>query len=561
MLACDRITTPLTASDPGVWSVTRDGGTPFRWEGFYTGPLELDRAALTVATRRLLDISLDDVPAAAQRVLRPAGGDRGDEIALIMHSATPGLRSLEADLADAESRRTPDDVATYVEARAVSLARPGDVVVGRTAPWRLAAELATLERVTIPDVEHYYLTHAIIKLALDSGGRAPQLARLTALLRARPGTLVRLYALDREMQIVLLTLARLAGLDEIRTDANSPAVAAHWNAKAPLHPTVDDALGLQIGTRDPREVLAAESSLTALHRRLGVGTPLLPGYTIDATELERDAFSEQLVSAARLLSQRYGLRLGCLKPSEAGAGARIVTAIALDDPARLLALATQAWHSREAYVLEAHVAYDRVRVDSENELLIAPSGHIRAGAVAEGLTLQITSGTSWQGNVFLDGEACESMGLAREHYRAIVDAITELRAAFAARDLSLVTAGFDFAVGRVGGSFGDDALVALQDPNLSSHGAEYLRHFLDGVRAAGGPPYAATKVVCPAPGQTLDALRIVAREGGFTAMSSIPGRWGMIATASESPRAAAKEILGRARELKRRGLIVGVAQR
>ncbi|HEX8157625.1 MAG TPA: hypothetical protein VF526_09600 [Solirubrobacteraceae bacterium] len=540
--------------------MTRDGGVPFRWDGFYTGPLTLDDSTLAAAAQQLLNLSVDDVPAAAERVLRPAASDRGAEGALIVHSATRGLRSLEADLGDAESRRTPDDVATYVETRAVSLARTGDVVVGRTAPWRLAAELAGLERVTIPDLDHYYLSHAIIKLALDSDGRAPELAYLAALLQARPTTLVRLYALDREMQIVLLTLARLANLDEIRTDANSPAVADHWNAKAPLHPTVDDALTLDVRRRDPQELLLAESALTALHRRLGVQTPLLPGYTIDAAEREPDAFTERLLSAARLLRERYDLRLGCLKPSEAGAGARIVTAIELNDLARLRELAGRAWGSREAYVLEAHIAYERAHVDGD-DLLVAPSGHIRAGRVAEGLTLQITNGTSWQGNVYLDEQGCQAMGLSREHYRVIIDAIAELRAAFATHDLGLATAGFDFAVGRIGGTFGDKVLVALQDPNLSSHGAEYLRHFLDSVWSAGGPPYGATKVICPAPGQTLDALRTFADEDSFTVMSSIPGRWGMIAAAAESPQAAAREILSRARELERRGAILRVAPR
>lgn len=558
MFTCDRTTPPAGPTDPGGWSVSRDGGAPFAWQGSYTGPLALDRAALDAAAWRLLGIGLDDVPAVAERVLRPHVGERPPR-ALILHSATPGMHSLEADLADAESGRTPDDVATYAEARAVSLARPGDVVVGRTAPWLLAAELAGVEHVTIPDVEHYYLSHAIIAVALATDGRAPQLARLAALLRAHPQTLVRLYSLDREMQVVLLMLARLAGLDELRTDANPPAVADRWNAKAPLYPTVDDALALGPVAGDPRELLAAEGALSPLERRLGLPTPRLPGYALDATALDAGAFAQQLAQAARLLRERYGLRLGCLKPSEAGAGARIVRAIELDDAARLREVAARAWPSREAYVLEAHVAYLRTRV-GDAELLLTPSGHVRDGRVAEGLTLQITSGTSWQGNVYLDESTSDTLGLAGEHYRAIAGAIAELHGAFAGRGLGLVTAGFDFAVGRVGGAFGDDVLLALQDPNISSHGAEYLRHYLDGVRANGGPRYAATRVVRPAPGQSLDVLRAF-EDDGFAVMSAIPGRWGMIAAAAASPPAAAREVLRRALELQRCGATLGVAPR
>jgi hypothetical protein len=128
-----------------------------------------------------------------------------------------------------------------------------------------------------------------------------------------------------------------------------------------------------------------------------------------------------------------------------------------------------------------------------------------------------------------------------------------------------VTAGFDYAVGRLGGAFGDDVLVALQDPNMSSHGAEYLRRFIDGVRAGGGPRYAATKVICPAPDQTLQTLRGLeddrARPGAFRVISAIPGRWGMIAIAADSPLAATEEILRRERELEERGAIIRVAPR
>jgi hypothetical protein len=185
---------------------------------------------------------------------------------------------------------------------------------------------------------------------------------------------------------------------------------------------------------------------------------------------------------------------------------------------------------------------------------------VRHGRVAHGLTLQFTSGTSWQGNIYLDASTCGGLGLAEEHYRVIAEAIAELHAAFESQKLGLVTAGFDFAVGRVGGVFGDNTLVALQDPNMSSHGAEYLRHFLDGVRTGGGPHYAATKVICPARGQTLDVLRTF-EQPGFAVMSAIPGRWGMIAAAAATPRAAAQSVLRHAAELHRCGATLHVAPR
>jgi hypothetical protein len=552
------------AADGGVWSIARNGGEAFRWEGFYTGPLALERDDLAAASRTLLGLELDDVPAAAARTVRPYVGEAGGVRAVVMHSATPGLRSLEADLADAESRRTPDDVATYVEARAVSLARPGDIVVGRTEPWRLAAELAGVQAVTIPGTEHYYLSHAIIALAVKRGEQAPALASLASTLRDRPDTLVRLYALDLEMQLVLLLLARLAGLEWIYTDANSPAIAADWNAKAPLHPSVDDASTMSSAGRGPHAWLAAESELSPLARRLAVHVTTLPGYSIDAGPVDEQVFARKLETAAHLLRERYGLHRGCLKPSQAGAGARIVSGIALDDDGMLRHLAARAWPSREAYVLEAQVEYLHRRVAGA-DLTLSPSGHIRDGRVAEGLTLQIMNGASWQGNIYVDEHSSPSVGLSVESYRSIGDAITNLHAGFSDRGLGLATAGFDFAVGQVGGAFADEVLVALQDPNMSSHGAEYLRHFLDGVRRAGGPRYGATKVVCPAPGMTLAVLRALYEksqpEECPQVLASIPGRWGMIAVAAGSPVAATRALVRRERDLFERDAIIRVAPR
>jgi hypothetical protein len=566
MYTSERISTTRggPTEDPGVWAITHDGRA-FRWEGFYTGPRFLDHSSLAAATQQLLGIELDQVPSAAARVLRPYVGDGHSAPAIILHSATPGLRSLEADLSDAQLGRTPDDVATYVEARAVSLARPGDIVVGRTEPWRLAAELAGIDLVTIPGIDFYYLSQAIIRLALDSHGQAPELARLAKALRDRPDTLVRLYALDREIQVVLLFLARMAGIEEVRTDANSPQVAETWNAKAPLYPAIEDATAITAAvTAEPHELLAAETELAPLRRRLGVQVPVLPGYSIDAGPVDEAAFGQQLAAAGRLLRERYGLSRGCLKPSEAGAGARIVLGVALGDEDGLRELAARAWRSREAYVLEAHVEYLR-RPVTGGELRLAPSGHIRHGHVAEGLTLQLTSGTSWRGNVFLDEQRCATLGLTLDRYHAIVDGIEELHAAFTEQALGLVTAGFDFAVGRVGGRFGDEVILALQDPNMSSHGAEYLRHFIDDVHAAGGPRYAATKVICPAPGYTLEVLRALEAERGAPdtsrVISAIPGRWGMIAVAADTPLAATEEILRRDRDLRERSATLSVEAR
>lgn len=554
--SCRRLFSPVGDPDgpPSGWEIMLSGDETFRWVGFYTGPVELSTDELADAARRLLGLSLDEVARDAAELLRPATQDDGTGPCLMLHSATPVLKSLQGDLADARTGRTPDDVATYVETRSVSLAKPGDLVVGRTYPWRVAAELEGVEAVTIPGIDWYYLSHAIITLLLAEPSAAP-VTRLVRTLRERPDTIVRLYALDRELQIVLLWLRRAAGIPVLYMDANSPEIASYWNTKAPLHPRVGDVGDL---AGDPDELLRAETARAPMHTRLGMSYDRVPGYTVDAHADSAAEVAERLVTAARLLRSRYGLSHGCLKPSEGGGGARITPGIDLADEPALHERAEGLWRTGELYVLEAQVAYLELPMGGR-QVRFAPSAHIRYGRRAEGVTLQLTNGTSWQGNVYVDADGCADAGITPAQYSTVLDTVEELREAFAARGQSLVTGGLDFAVGRVGGVFGDRVFLAVQDPNLSSHGAEYLRRFLDDLGAEDGPRYAATKVLCPTAAGTLPVLREVDHHGisggsRFRVISGIPGRWGMIAAGAATPRRAVEEVLAFEKELVARGL-------
>jgi len=536
---------PHPDGGPDVWRSDLPGGGELVWDGFFTGPLALTDAEIAGAAESLLGLSLDSVPAAADRELRPYAGG-GAVRSIVVHSATPVLKFLQADMLDAHRGRPADDVATYIETRAVALARPGDLVVGRTRPWELAARMSEAEAVPVPGIELYYLSHALLRLLVAEGGGAPAVARLVGALRERPDSVVRLYALDRETQIVLLALRRLAGIDVLYTDANSAEVGDVWNTKGPLHPSVSDAAALSVAGLSPDELLAAENALAPLSVRLGARFPAVPGYTVCGPG--------ELAAAARLLVARYGLERGCLKPSHGGAGARIVLDVPLADEAAVQRLEERT-HD-EPYVLEAQIAYGRAACGGD-ELVLAPSAHIRDGAVAEGLTLQFVRGTAWRGNVYVDEAGCESVGLPIGAYRTIRAAVEDLHTAFDRSGHRLVTAGIDFAVGQVGGAFGDRALVALEDPNLSAHGAEYLRRFLE----AGGASsrYAATRIVRPDPSTSLAELRALdlpAREGErLETLSVVPGRWGMIAAAAGSPAAAASAVLAYEHELAARGRV------
>ena len=72
--------------------------------------------------------------------------------------------------------RPVSDLTTYVETRGLYLARSGDLVVGRTRPWRRAIAKEGVWRLTLPDTDHYYMSHALLWRAV--GGCKP---------RSRPG--------------------------------------------------------------------------------------------------------------------------------------------------------------------------------------------------------------------------------------------------------------------------------------------------------------------------------------------------------------------------------------
>ena len=553
---------PPVGGMPGSWEVSFHGGE-VTWRDFFTGPLKLSDAELADITQQLLGMTWDEVPAAAARELTPYSSSGVPVPALILHSATSVLRSLEADLIDTADGRCAEDVTTYVEARSVCLARPGDLCVGRTLAWQHQVEMAGVESVTIPGLAYYYLSHAILRLAADTDGQAEPLRRIVAWLRAREEPLVCPYALDREYQVVLLYLKRLAHLDRLLMDANSPVINDVWNFKAPLYPRVDSAAGITAVNGDPFETLAAETALSPLSVQLGVEYVRVPGYTVVPDPDNPEVTAARLRHAARLLSSRYGLSRACLKPSGGSAGSRITTGVVLDGDLRWPRLAEQVHIAGTEYVLEADFDYAVTDIAGV-PLQVMPSAHVRHGHVPDGVTLQIVDGTAWHGNIYLDAAAAPAAGLTAAEYQAMLDTTESLRAAFEAVGHHLVTGGFDFAVGTVGGVFADHRFVAVQDPNLSSHGAEYLRLFLEQVLTAGLGPYAVTKVVRPHFAGTLAALRTAPPppDSDFTTViSSVPGRWGMLAASGRSPGHALTTVLDYERQLLAGGLLVPIVPR
>ncbi|MGW6306100.1 hypothetical protein ACWFRQ_28735 [Streptomyces niveus] len=146
------------------------------------------------------------------------------------------------------------------------------------------------------------------------------MARIIDWVRAHPDAIVRMYTLDREMQIFLLWLLRRTGLESLRIDANNHVVSIDWNRKRHIHPFVEDAESLSVTGMTPDELLAAEQRLGEGYRRVGMAIPVLPGYTVARTDAPAERFVEEAVRAATLLRAATGSPRRSSSPASPAAG-------------------------------------------------------------------------------------------------------------------------------------------------------------------------------------------------------------------------------------------------
>ena len=101
--------------------------------------------------------------------------------------------------------------------------------------------------------------------------------------------------------------------------------------------------------------------------------------------------------------------------------------------------------------------------------MTTPSAHVRSGKLLDGLTLQFMRGTSWKGNIFVGAADWGSLGLEKSVYTRLRKTMTDLH-----QRLGLLHCGVDFAVGTLGGKFGDTIVAAVQDINPESDGCFIL---------------------------------------------------------------------------------------
>ncbi|MCB9356913.1 MAG: hypothetical protein H6575_20345 [Lewinellaceae bacterium] len=531
----------LPANDAGQeWTGVSGDGHSVVWKGLGVGPVTLSESKRTEICCKLLGAEPGALRTLADQSFRVVSGEY--ERSVILHSTTPGAGAFEGDLAKLRDGHKPKNYAGYVETRAVYLGQAGDLAIGRMESWKTTATLAGLQTLEVPGAEYYHLIDALLTQAeahLESPSAC--ILQLAGYLQTYPEAVIRLYGLNNAMQTFLIWLKQTAGLDRIFIDANSRDLANALNSKNILYPAVDAARQMDIpDTADPFAILEQEQKQAPLYQKLGLEWSGLPGYTIRRRDVSLADFTRQILLAAELLRLRYGLEQGCLKSAGAGDGANITPGIDLKNEPGLRSLAENAYPNCDDYVLESQFYYATATI-GDQEIKLAPSAHIRAGMPAPGITLQFTEGTSWAGNIFIDEALAQTTGISAEQYRYIRQMMSAFLEACRREYGGLAVAGIDFAIGRVGGKFGDDLLLCIQDPNISFNGAEFLRTFMTRVgreknRESSGL-HAATRVFIPAEDCThaslSEHLSVLAGEDVYTEIIAIvPGYWGMIGVAA-----------------------------
>lgn len=548
MLSCHRLNQknpdPLT-QDYHYW-IIKTGSQEFRWQG-YTGPLRLDENEFSQLCQELLEVKTEQLPSLALKGLQPS---HSAQKRLILHSTTPGIKAFETDLAMMAEGRQPLDITTYMETRSLYFAQVNDIAVGRTIPWRSAASQKSLETLILGNTDYYYLSHALLKEA-TTNPHNPRLLRIIDVLRKEPETVVSLYSLEPEMQLFLLWLGRQAGVEVIKVDTNTPQLVSTWNRKSMLHPTVQDALSLNTlcEGKSVREVLMLESQKSESSHTLGFVLPVIPGYTLPS-KTEKTDFVTQVLAAADLLNRRHGIKQGCLKPSQGGDGGRIIPDIDLTKTAQLEQLAHIAWELGGDYLLEAHVTYSFVEIGRER-IFTTPSTHVRNGKIADGLTMQFNRGSSWKGNIYINEQNCGAFGIDHHSYKTIT--ITMKQFIEPLTSWGIIRAGVDFALGTIGGLWGEQKLIAVQDINMKLTGAEFLRVFLDRQQSLGKAPWVVSRVFVPTLSTSASLLKQKIMELCPTQtvelVAAVPGRWGMFVVAGESAVTVAQQALSLERQL------------
>ncbi len=355
------------------------------------GSLTRRDAALSLIVERLFSsesrhcgMGLETLSEAANEILTPHINGSSEAIPvsrMILGSGTDNIDAFRAEVSTLQKTGRTIGINRAIESRDAHWAKPGDIVpIFNNDTEDVLKSRDDIQKVDLrpgsQEAGYYYNSHQLLHYALYE---PEKLEPLVEWLREPDGEarkVVKVYLLDREMQLVLLHLAERAGLDHLHIEANSSEIERHWNNKEWLYPKASDVV--DIGSeKDYEDVLSAEGRESRIYRELGVEMPRMPGYLIERDDSDYEQFRQEVRISIELFDSRYGIKNIASKRVRSSDGANIgFHAIGkyikngVVDEEQLDELAIKLWEEGQSLVLEPMVSYRTKKVGGRRGISI-----------------------------------------------------------------------------------------------------------------------------------------------------------------------------------------------
>jgi hypothetical protein len=466
-------------------------------------------AVLQVVSQALLGLSLEEAKLEASRILVPYRTNGEKRRTLVISSASSASASQETECGILEVRGHVIDIPGAIEGRDTRSAREGDTaVISTKAGLMMAKAKPEVKIINLADEvllnqadgglvrgsDVYYKADSLLLLQLAKP-ESVTLNQVVEELKDLP--LVYPYNLDEETQLAILGLVKRAGIQKVDVNANSPEVAVELTRKGYKYPTVEEALTVSYSS-DTYIMQRSEWEKSQAAQEIGYQTDCVPGYAIKWTE-KWENFYDQVVTAGKLLADRYGLESGWIKPDRGtdGGNQGAVNIGTNQQGQELEQRAKEMWCKGGDWVMEAKTNYFAVKFEFDGEertMMTTPSVHVIQGEPRYTISMQLVDGVAWGGNLICSQKTWERLVTrlnpdderlknAPDLIRQLVKSYPQMTGAMSnyveAINISVrykngqVRGGADLAVCTLGGKFGNDkVVVAVQDYNARANGCE-----------------------------------------------------------------------------------------
>jgi hypothetical protein len=508
----------------------------------------------------ILNINLDQALFECSTTLVPYRRDGNNRKFIIISSASTSSASQETEKGILNDRGHVIDIPGAIEGRDTISANPGDISIISTKAGltmaRTRSDLTLIDLtdqplintdkkvITVSDI--YYKSDALLLLILLN----PQSEILNRiLLEFSNQPVVNPYNLDEETQLVLLWIAKKAGLPHIEVNANSPNVAVELTKKSYKYPTIEEALDIMYDP-SPIQMQTTEWERSQAFSEIKYHSDYIPGYALLGSD-NFHGMSKTLI-ACMLLATRYGLDTGWIKPDRGTDGgnqypffiginpekvqnilellnnrlihkALEIYSSELPDIDQTMNHIDSIWQTNSSWVVEAKTNYFPIIFKyplGEKIIMTAPSVHVLKGQPRRTVALQIVDDKAWGGNLICSQntwnkliEMIDPNDPRLKNNPALIDELLNCYPLMIHSIENLVTAvnnsekykngqvrgGVDLAICTLGGKYHHEhVIVGLQDNNARANGCETAYSLYDQAQKVyGAQGEAVTRNVVP----------------------------------------------------------------